>query len=209
MAKIRVGLDFLGHLDRGQDMVATRSATVMFLPVLPLGTYRMVADESGVPTSFNLKSLFAAFFKPWGFLVAAVLAGFNLFSSPWYYSQWHPVLGLGSWLLFAAVFASWVWLGHRPGPHQAKRRTVIAVFAGVVALALAVGTFIQVRDVANAIARGHAASPADVLEGMQSGLRSDRTWFGFSVVYLPAPTYGTALVRLPPGARDLRLSQGP
>src|SRR6185295_15055092 len=69
------GWDFRGHLEQPDgSAIATRCFYIYFFPLIPLGTYRVwqLADGkySGTLAPFSFKSLFAAFFKAWGFWFA-------------------------------------------------------------------------------------------------------------------------------------------
>src|SRR6266511_1839061 len=91
MAKItfQYGLEFLGHLDQPDGtVIATRCHTINYLPVFPAGTFRL---PSGRSEHFSAKSLFAAFFKPWGFVCACLLTVYTFFWNSWRY---HPNLSL-------------------------------------------------------------------------------------------------------------------
>ena len=124
---IRFGTIFYGHLEQDDgEVLATRVFHLWYLPLIPLGTYRMFGDR-GLPAPFSFKSLFAAFFKPWGFILACALAGVGL-DQHWSYDPDALYLVLASAALFVAVFASWLFLGHRLQPGN-KRVFVVPILA--------------------------------------------------------------------------------
>src|SRR4051812_30633377 len=104
--KITVGIEFYGLIRQpDRSVVATRCAHVMFLPVIPLGTWRIGLKAEKAP--FSALSLFSAFFKPWAFVWALLLGGIGLFSSDWFIFPAHKVMTVVSALLFAGAYASW------------------------------------------------------------------------------------------------------
>jgi hypothetical protein len=135
---IRVGTDFFGHLQQEDGSVlATRCFFINYLPIIPLGTYRL-AGAAAAPAPFSFKSLFATMFKVWGFIGAAALAAYGLAYHTW--NRAHPempfITGV-SGLLFGGVYASWLFLGHRA--RTPLRWGVVGGFAALTLAVLVIG----------------------------------------------------------------------
>jgi hypothetical protein len=128
------GTRFYGHLQQEDgSAIATRCFHLYFLPVIPLGTYRVYGERGG-PEKFSFKSLFAAFFKSWGFAAAVGLAALSLTSS-WAYHPGLAAYAVVSLVLFAAVYASWLFLGHRYRPGESRPRKFVVPIMFVLTLA--------------------------------------------------------------------------
>jgi hypothetical protein len=143
---IRAGIDFFGHLEQDDgSTVATRCVYVNYLPIVPMGTYRLMGERAA-PTSFSFKSLFAAMFKAWGFIFAGGLAAYGLAWGSWNRSSVYPATTAIALVLFLAVYASWLFLGHRE--RTGLRWGVVGGFAAVTLAVFAYGVMFNFDEMA-------------------------------------------------------------
>jgi hypothetical protein len=142
----RVGMDYFGHLHQEDgSAIATHCFFINYLPIFPLGTYR-VSGGRAEPVSFSIKSLFAAVFKPWGFIAAGGLAAYGLAWGSWERHKELPFITGLAGLLFLAVYASWLFLGHRE--RTPLRWGIVGGFAAVTLGVLAYGVNFNFEELA-------------------------------------------------------------
>ncbi|MBL8949891.1 MAG: hypothetical protein JNK82_03880 [Myxococcaceae bacterium] len=142
-------------------MLATRCFFINYVPIVPLGTYRLVGGRAG-PVSFSLKSVFAAMFKVWGFIGAGAIAAYGIGYHSW--DERHPempFITLLAGLLFLGVYTSWLFLGHR-----ARTRLRWGVVSGLALITVAVLVLSAVANHEGAArvtqSDGTALPPADL-----------------------------------------------
>lgn len=128
MIPIRFGIRFAGLITLASGIsIATRVFHIWYLPIIPLGTYQMTGEDTGIPTRFSFKSLGAAFFKSWGFIAAVGVTALALDAGRrdpfWAYVAIAAVL-------FGLVYASWLFLGRTPETRpQTSGYVIVAVIA--------------------------------------------------------------------------------
>lgn len=111
--------------------VATRVFHIWYLPIIPLGTFRMTNENEGAPTNFSFLSLLAAYFKSWGFIAAVGLSAAALDAGR---DGGFLPLVVAAAILFGLVYASWLFLGRAPNDRPSTGGYVVVGL-------LAVGSF--------------------------------------------------------------------
>ena len=135
------GTQLLGLLYReNQRPIATKFVVVLYVPLIPLGTYEILDESVGIanPTRFSAASLAAGYFKSWGALFAlaiSVWAFVELTTGEEALAYWLPFLSLA---FMGSVIASWLWLG--TPPKKTARIKTPALALGV-PLALMTGAY--------------------------------------------------------------------
>lgn len=120
--------------------VATKFAHILYLPLVPLSSFRLphkpeVGDTSfrGQPIPMDLGSAFLGYFKTWGFILGVALGFTAFWDGAWPASG--VIMFLSAALVFASVF-SWMRIGK--SPKDRSRITPSLIIPTVVASAFAV-----------------------------------------------------------------------
>ncbi|GEM_PF-2794786 len=119
--KIYFGTELYGRFHQpDQSFIGTKFFHILYLPLIPLGTYHVRGEttEGATGQKIGLKfgSVLSGYFKVWGFIASLGLLAWGSYmldrrSIPWEQFLGVPLAGIS---LLAAVIGSWLWIGTKP-----------------------------------------------------------------------------------------------